>query len=42
MRLFSPSVYKVLCGQKACDIIVDIEEVPDDETRVTLRKVKVC
>ena len=35
IRIFSPSVYKVLCGQKACDIIVSIDEVPDEEIRTT-------
>ena len=40
IRIFSPSVYKVLCGQKACDIIVSIDEVPDEEIRTTLKKVR--
>ena len=30
----------VMVGQKACDIIVSIDEVPDEEIRTTLKKVK--
>ena len=34
IRVFTPSVFKVLCGKKSCDVIVDIDEVPEGAKEV--------
>ena len=38
VRLFSRSVFQYLKGMKPCDIVVDIDEVPE-EVRAVLNKV---
>lgn len=40
VHLLSPSVFNYLSGLKPCNIIVGIEEVPDDHIRMVLEKVK--
>lgn len=39
IKVFTPSVYKVLCGQKASDIIVDVDEVGDEDLKLLLKEV---
>ena len=39
IKVFTPSVYKVLCGRKASDIIVDVDEVADEELQLLLKEV---
>ena len=39
MPIFCPSVFKYFIGMKPCDIIVDINEVPDASVREKLLKV---
>lgn len=39
IKVFTPSVYKVLCGQKASHIIVDVDEVADEDLKLLLKEV---
>lgn len=39
VRILSPSVYGYMRGLKPCDIIVGIDEVPDDNVQDILNKV---
>ena len=39
IKVFAPSVYKVMCGANPSDIIVDINEVPDAEIQTLPKEV---
>ena len=38
-RLFSPTVFRFLCGMNAADLIAGVDEVPDSSIREVLKQV---
>ena len=42
INILCPSVYNFLAGMSPSDIIVDIDEIPEEATKQVIRKVSHC